>query len=215
MRACRRSRRSGPCLRGNEVVERAHGLLDGRGFVVEVEPVEVDVVGLESSEGVLALVDNGLSAHAAGVGVAPEHVARELGGDDCAVALRGVFADVVADDNLGVPLGVYVGGVEEVAARVEVDVHDLFGGFDVRAEVPVLAEGHCSEAEGGDAEAGVAERDVAFHVHVCFPRWSMTLRRIPVDAPLGWALFARGYGSGGCQEPGLTSRPPSPLMDMR
>ena len=76
-----------------------------------------------------------------------------------------VAADVVADDLLRVALGVDVGGVDEVAAAVEVAVEDRCGLLDAGAPAPVLAEGHGAEAERADAQAGAAERDVVVEWH--------------------------------------------------
>ena len=64
------------------------------------------------------------------VGIAGEHVAHELGGDDEAVALGVVGAEVVADDLLGVALGVDVGGVDEVPAPIDEGVDDAAGVVD-------------------------------------------------------------------------------------
>ncbi len=59
--------------------------------------------------------------------------------------------DVVADDLLGVALGVEVGGVDEVATEVDEPVDDLFGLLHTGAPAEVLAERHGSEAQRADA----------------------------------------------------------------
>lgn len=129
-----------------------------------MEPEEVDVVGLESSEGVLDGVHEALAVGAAAVGIAGPHVAEPLGGDDESVAgARGaalVLDEVVAEDLLGVSLVVDVGGVDEVAAGVEVAVDELEGLLLLDADAPFGPEGHGAEAEWADAEAGAAEGDV-------------------------------------------------------
>ena len=72
---------------------------------------------------------------------------------------------MVADDLLGVALGVAVGGVDEVAAALEVAIEDLLGLFDAGAPAPVFAERHGAEAEGADAQARASERHVVIQRH--------------------------------------------------
>ena len=153
----------------HEVVERAHRLLDRRVLVPGVHPVEVDVVGLQPAQRLLAAGRERLAAGAAAVRIAREEVARELGGDDDAVAPARVAADVVADDLLGVAVGVDVGGVDEVAAALEEAVEDGLGVLDAGAPAPVLAEGHRAEAERADAQAGAAEGDVVVERRPSYP----------------------------------------------
>ena len=59
--------------------------------------------------------------------------------------------DVVADDLLGVALGVEVGGVDEVAAELDEPVDDLFGLLHAGSPAKVLAERHRPEAQRADA----------------------------------------------------------------
>ena len=135
----------------NEVVERGHRLLDGGVHVPDVQPVQVDVVGLQAPQRVLAGVDQRLAARAAAVGIARIEVAAELGRDHQAIAAGGVAPDVVADDLLGVALGVEVGGVDEVAAEVDEAVDDLLGLLHAGAPAEVFAERHRPEAQRADA----------------------------------------------------------------
>ena len=76
--------------RAHEIVERGHRLLDRRVRVPVVQPVEIDVVGLQAAQRLLAGGDDRLAARAAAVRIARIEVAAELGGDDEAVALRAV-----------------------------------------------------------------------------------------------------------------------------
>jgi hypothetical protein len=59
-----KSRCSGPS-RGHEVVEPAQGLLDRRGPIPEMQPVDVDIVGLEAPQRRFALLHQGLPTAAA------------------------------------------------------------------------------------------------------------------------------------------------------
>jgi hypothetical protein len=54
-------------------------------------------------------------------------VAEKLRRNHDLVATGAVVCDEVADDPLGVPAGVAVGGVDEVAAALEVAPHDRLG----------------------------------------------------------------------------------------
>jgi len=96
-------------------------------------------------------------------------VAAELGRDHQPVAARLVAPDVVAEDLFGVALGVEVGGVDEVAAQVDVAVNDLLRLLDRGAPSQVLAKGHGAQGEGADAQTGTAERDVMVKRHGLAP----------------------------------------------
>ena len=76
-------------------------------------------------------------------------VGAELDRDDEAVALVALTADVIVDDLLRVPLGVEIGGIDEVAAQLEVAVDDRLGLLDDASPAEILAEGHGAEAETG------------------------------------------------------------------
>src|SRR5262249_8201175 len=82
----------------DERVERAHRLVDRGGPVPGVHPVEIDVIGAQPAERLLALCDDGLAVRAAAVRVAQEHVRHELRRDDEAIALLAVVREVLADD---------------------------------------------------------------------------------------------------------------------
>ena len=111
----------------HQVVERAHRLVDRRELVPGVHPVEVDVVGLQAAQRLLARGDDVLARGAAGVRIAGVKVREELRGNDHAVATRAIVGDEVADDLLRVAAGVAVGGVDEVAAQFQVAGDDRLG----------------------------------------------------------------------------------------
>jgi len=137
--------------RPHEVVERAHRLVDRRELIPAVHPVQIDVIGLQPPQRLLARGCDRLPARAAAVRIALIEVAEELGRDDDAVAARAVASDEVADDLLGVPLRVDVGGVDEIAAAFHEARDDGFGLGDARPPAPVVAERHRPETEGTDA----------------------------------------------------------------
>ena len=142
----------------HEHVERLHRLVDRRVHILEVAPEEIDVVGLQAAQRVLDRAEHRLSRRAAAVRIALPHVSAELRGDDHAVALAAARAgrEVVAEDRLAVTLRVHVGGVDEVAAALEVARQNRVRGLDIGADAPFKAEGHRAEAERRDAQARAA-----------------------------------------------------------
>ena len=145
---------------GDQVVERSQGFLDRGTAVPAVQPVEVDVVGLQSPQRFLELTEEGLAACAAAVGVAGVQVGEELRAEHDAVAQARPGGEEVADDLLGVAVGVGVCGVDHIAAAVEVLGQDRLGGRGARAPPVVLTEGHGAQRERTHAQAGAAQRDV-------------------------------------------------------
>ena len=146
----------------HQLLHAAHQFLDGGVAIPEVAPEEVDVVGLQASQRVMHRVHHGLGAAAAAIRVHGPEVAAELGGDDHAIALPGAGpgTEVVPEDPLAVSLGVDVGGVDEVAAHLQVTRDHRIARGHVGAESPFMAEGHRTEADRVDAEAASAKRDV-------------------------------------------------------
>src|SRR5580704_14612959 len=61
---------------------------------------------------------------------------------DFFAARPGLRGEEVADDLLGVSVGVDVGGVDDVAAAVEILSENCLGSLGASAPAPVLAEGH-------------------------------------------------------------------------
>jgi hypothetical protein len=149
----------------NEIIERLHGLLDGRIAVPGVHPVEVDVVRLQTAQGLLERSDDGLAAGAAGVGIAGVERGHELGGEHHAVAHARVGAEPIAEDLLGVALGVDVRGVDEVAPELAIAFEHGRRLRDTRAPAPLLTERHGSQTQRTDAQSGTAHRDEVVERH--------------------------------------------------
>ena len=72
---------------------------------------------------------------------------------------------MIANDFFGVAFGVNVSGVDEVAAELQIAVQHLFRFRFAGAEAPILAEGHCAQAEGADAEPAISKRDIMVKWH--------------------------------------------------
>jgi hypothetical protein len=128
-----------------------------------VDLVQVDIVGAEAAQAVVDLGQDRLAGQARAVG-ARAHRVPDLGGDDDVVAV-GEVLQRPAEDLLAGTLGVHVGGVEEVDARLD-RVPDeraalLLAQRPDRVAAARLAVGHGADGDGRDVEAGVAELDVA------------------------------------------------------
>ena len=166
--------------RTHDVVERFEGLLN-RGVRVEpMDLVEVDVVGAEPTERGVDGVEEMLAGQPAVVRTVT-HGEEGLGRDDDlrpgAEVAHGATENLLADS-----VGVHVGGVEEVDAR-------LNGALDERAsrrlvEDPGAPRGrairHDAETETGDAKTGAAEGDVVHGGDSTAPR---TRTRAGPDLP--------------------------------
>lgn len=149
----------------DQVIQCAERLLDRRGRVEIVQPVDVDVVGLQTPQRVLQLLHDRLPAGSAAVWVVLVQVAEELRPDHDPVAQRGPAREVVADDLLGVAVGVDVGGVDRVAAPAQIGSQDVRGLLWAAAPTVILTEGHRAQREGADAQTRAAERDVGIERH--------------------------------------------------
>jgi hypothetical protein len=137
----------------DKVAERAEGFLEVGAGVVAVDLVQVDPVGVQPPQRVLDLADDPAPRVALLVGVLA-HGAMDLGGEDDVVAPAA--GQRLADDLLGLALGVDVGGVDEVDPGVQGPVDDP-DALVVVGVAPV-AEHHRAEAELADRDTGASER---------------------------------------------------------
>jgi len=85
---------------------------------VDEVATEIDVIGLQAAQRVLARGNDRLAPRASSVGISGVEIPAELRREDEALAPRRVMPDVIADDLLGVALRVEVRGVDEIAAAV-------------------------------------------------------------------------------------------------
>jgi hypothetical protein len=130
-----------------------------------VQPVQVDVVGLQAAQRLLAGGDDRLAARTATVGIPGIQVAAELGGKHQPVALGLVAPDVITENLLRVALGVEIGGINEVAALLQEPVDDLLGLLDGSPPAQVLAESHRAQTQRAHAQSRAAQRDVVIQLH--------------------------------------------------
>ena len=141
--------------RPHQIGQRAESLVDVRLGRGAVDLVQVDVVGAEPAQAVVALGDDPAPRVPLGVGVLP-HLPVHLGGEHDLVPLGP--GQGLAHDLLGLAERVDVGGVDEIDPGVERGMDDPDGFVVIRgAPGP---EHHGPQAQGADLYAGPAERAV-------------------------------------------------------
>ena len=135
--------------RGENVADRAQGLLERRGLVGLVQVIDVDVIGAEAIQ---ALIDRAQQPFAAESGLmrVPAHGVAGLGGEHPALPILG---DGAPGDLLRDALGIDVRGVDEVDPGLARPRHDPLRGRLVGAR----PEHHGAETDGGDEQAALAE----------------------------------------------------------
>src|SRR5699024_4100810 len=117
--------------------------------------VEIDVLDAQAPQRILQSGAQVTSRDAQVVGARP-HGGAGLGGEHDVLRLLGVGGQPATDDLLGDPGAVDVGGVEEVAADLDVGAHDLVGG----RLVGLFAEGHRAQGQRRDDGAAAAQKSV-------------------------------------------------------
>jgi hypothetical protein len=163
-------------------VERLQGLLDRRPGVPPMDLVEVDVVGAESAERGVDLAQDRLARQPGAVG-SPAHPAVHLGGQDDLLAGREV-GQRPAHDLLAGAVGVDVGRIEEVDARLDGPLHE--GSALLLGQAPTVvaplghAVAHAAEADNRDVQPrGTQLREL--HPRTPSPR------AVPTGLVDGWA----------------------------
>src|SRR5262249_44921932 len=104
------------------VVEGTHDFLDGRELVPDVQPVKVDVIGLQPPETGVHREHHALAVVACGVGIVAGSGIGVLGRQHDPVAMAG---HELAEQRCAGAVGVNVGSINEVAARFPKGVVDL------------------------------------------------------------------------------------------
>ena len=112
--------------RSHQVVERTHCLLNRGKPVPIVQVIQVDVVGLQTPEGLVTLREDRFSARAPAVRVASKKIDKELRRDHRAIPTVFALCEEVTDDLFGVAPRVTVRRVDEVAAGVKVAGENRF-----------------------------------------------------------------------------------------
>src|SRR6202043_2624675 len=86
----------------------------------------------------------------------------------------------VADDLLGMAVGVDVGGVDEIAAALQIGGNHGFRVRDTSAPSQVFAKRHAPKAKWAHAQSGTAQRDEGIERHIDLlgcEEWRAVIRR--------------------------------------
>ena len=119
----------------HQVVEGPHDFFDGRDLVPNVQPIEVDVVGLEPFQTGLQRLHHALAMVAGGVRVIAGHGVGILGRQHEPLPLA---LHELAQQPFARSVGIDVGRVDEVAARLKEGVIDLAAFFRRKLPIPNL-----------------------------------------------------------------------------
>jgi len=140
-----------------------------------VDLIQVDVVGLQAAQAVLAGRDDVVRREVLAAVADPGGAARgagDLGGQHQAFACARTAGEPVAEDALGGAVGlgtcghrIHLGRVDEVDAAFERAVEDGKGG----GLVDLFAEGHGAQADRGDVQVAAAQLDQGKIRHRFYP----------------------------------------------
>jgi hypothetical protein len=104
----------------HQVIQRREGFLQRRHEIEAVDNVEVDVVGAQTLETVLAALDDVVPAQAHVVDICA-HATAHLGGQHHMVALA---LQCLAENFLRLAVRIDIGRIEKVDAAVDCDIHE-------------------------------------------------------------------------------------------
>ena len=136
----------------NHVIKPSHHLLDRSHEIPGVNPIEVDVIGLEPLEAGLKGAGHVLAVIAARVGIAFAGEKRAFRRDNEVVA---VGRNEFAEQALTCAFVIFVGGVDEIAAGLRETVKDpsrfIFRCGEAKV-FPSLPESHRAQAKLGNPQ---------------------------------------------------------------
>jgi len=143
---------------GDDVIERADDLVDGGDAVPHVHPEEVDPIGAQPAQAGIQGLDEVLPMVASRVGIVGPACQRVFGRQDD--AFPAAFKEL-PELLLRLPVGVVVGGVDEVAAAVEEEVEHPARLGQLRPPAPALAERHRAQGDLADAKGRARKQPVS------------------------------------------------------
>ena len=200
----------------HQIIHGAQRLIEWGLFVPEVRLIQIDIVGLQTSQRSLACIQNMLAAQALIVGARAHRSTHFRGQDDLIARLS---LQPLADQFFGhaariarCPARVDIGRVDEVAARIHKRIHHGRAVFARRSP----AKTHAAHAQFTDFEAGTAQV-LVFHVSPFTSNGSPYTSRNILAAPVRTDVHGTGKPNSRCafdesnQRNSFVSRICSPL----
>ena len=165
----------------NQVIQPSHHFFDRRDLVPDVDPIQVDVVGLQPPEARFHSLHHILTLIAGRIRIGARSGSRVFRGQHHTLAM---VLHKLAEKRFARPIGVRVGGVDEIPPRLAKGVvHPARLVLD-RTPAPFLAEGRGAERGLRNPESGVAQKSV-FHVKSPF-RYGVFILEPLMAMPVAW-----------------------------
>jgi len=167
----------------HEIVERGERLFERREEIEAMDDIEVDPVGTEPTQAVLAALDDvsAAQAHVVDLGA---HASPHFGGKHHLVSFA---LERFPQDLLRLAIGIDVGGIEEIDPGIEGHVDQTLRSRLIEAAdlfpIPLSAKAHRPQAQFRDEQTGFTQLTV-FHCHDPSPvvRHTPPLRRGPFSS---------------------------------
>ncbi len=146
----------------DKLLHATHEFFNGSEAIPEVAPQEVDVVGSQAAQGVFHRVHHALTTTTTTVWVPWPHVSTKLRGNDNLItgASPRTRAEVVADHLFTVPLGVNIGGVDEVSAQFKVATDHGVAVGHIGSKPPFCSKCHGPQTDWVNAQAAATKSDI-------------------------------------------------------
>ncbi len=125
---------------------------------------KIDEVGVQPAKRSVDGAVDVLAAVAARIRIAGRAVEGEFGGQHDLVAQL-AFVDKLSAHLFALAALITVGGVDEIASRVDITVEDGARDGFIGAPAPLCSKSHGAQAQRADAQSGTSQGDVAFQVH--------------------------------------------------
>jgi hypothetical protein len=142
----------------NQIIQRSHDFFDWRHLIPDVDPVEIDVVGLQSFEARFHCLHHVLALIAGRVLVRTRNGIGVFRGHHHALA---VALHKLAEEGFARPVRVHVRGVDEIAPGLAESVVHLSCLILCGTPAPLLTEGHGAERCLRNLESAVAQKSVS------------------------------------------------------
>src|SRR6266436_8945283 len=142
----------------NQIVQSAHDFFDWRNLVPHVDPVQVDVVGLQSLETRFHCLHHTFAVIAGRVRI---YTLRSHGVFASHYHTLAMAFHELAEKRFARSICVKVGGVDEISASLAEGVVHLARLILSRTPAPFIAEGHGAKCRLRNSKSGVAQKSIS------------------------------------------------------